>query len=497
MARAPAGRYTGAMEAVVIGGGISGLAAAYRLHRAGVAVTLLESSGRAGGVIQTLRAEGCLLEAGPDAWASNKPAALELARELGLEEQVIGVRPDARRSFILRDGVLRRLPEGFFLLAPMSLRALAATDVLSAGAKLRMALEPFIWPRVDGADESLASFVRRRFGREALERVAQPMVAGIYSADPEKLSLAATFPQFLEWERKEGSVINALRKRGKSGRGARVPPAGSTARAGWKPAQQSRPEAYPTDASGPRYGLFLTFRDGMETLPRALLDALPQEAVRLNTSARGLARDGDRWRVDTPGGPLRADAVILALPAYASAALIAGVGAELSAALAEIEYSGSAVVNFVFERAQITHPMDGIGAVIPAVEGRKLLAFSFSHVKFEGRAPQGTAVVRAFLGGAMQPEVAALPPDELRALALSELRELIGIRGGPHFSHVATHPRSMAQYHVGHVGRVARIRELAARHRGLHVIGNALDGVGIPDCIRRANSAAAQVMEAR
>lgn len=462
---------------VVIGGGISGLTAAYRLHRAGARVTLLEASDHLGGVIGSVREGDCLLETGPDCWASNKPAAMELANELGLGDQIIGTRPGTRRSFILHHGRLKRLPEGFFLISPMSVRALLKTPILSWPGKLRMAFELFKGVRRDDADESLASFVRRRFGKEALERIAQPMIAGIYTADPEKLSLKATFPAFIEMERKHGSVIKALRKRAKGEAGK----------------AQSGGEV--SKAAGPRYGLFVTFKGGMSTLPDALVAALPEGSIRKNTRTTGLAMVDGGWRVETENDSLQADAVVLALQSHLSAGLIRDTDPALADALAEIEYAGAAVVNFIFDRDQIAHAMDGIGAVIPGVEHRRIVAFSFSSVKFEGRAPEGKAVVRVFMGGALQPEIAKMSQPEQTQLALEELRALIGIKGEPKYSVAGSHLGAMAQYHVGHLDRVAGIRKLAQAHPTLAVIGNGFDGVGIPDCVRNANEATAELMK--
>jgi oxygen-dependent protoporphyrinogen oxidase len=445
----------------VIGAGISGLAAAYRLQAAGAQPTVFEASGHAGGVIRTLHEHGCLLETGPDCWAGNKPAGTELVRELGLDDELIGTREGVRRSFILHKGTLKRLPEGFFLISPMSIGALMKTDVLSFRAKLRMATELFrARGRVD--DESLAAFVRRRFGREALERIAQPMIAGIYTADPEKLSLKATFPQFIEFEREYGSVIRALRSRAR---------------------KAAQPEM--SKAAGPRYGMFVTLKRGMGSMIDALVKALPDGALRLNTRVNDLTVQADGVRV----GGERFDGAVLALPAHASASLLRDTDAELATALAAIEYAGAAVVNFIFKREQIAHAMDGIGAVIPAVEQRGLIAFSFSSVKFEGRAPEGLAIVRAFMGGALNPAVAAMPEDELVTVALNELRDLLGITGEPLFNVAASHRAAMAQYHVGHLGRVAAIHDLAAKHPRIALCGNAFDGVGTPDCVRGATQA--------
>lgn len=460
---------------VVIGAGISGLAAAYRLHKSGSRVTLLEAGDHAGGVIRTLHEQGCLLETGPDCWASNKPAGVELVRELGIDGDLVGTREGVRRSFILHNGTLKRLPEGFFLISPMSLRALVKTPILSKRGKLRMAYE-LICPRVwGGRDESLANFVRRRFGEEALQRIAQPMIAGIYTADPERLSLKATFPQFIEWEQKYGSVIRALR----ASRGRKAAPSA----------------AIDAKAAGPRYGMFVTLKHGMGALPDALVKALPPGTIRFNTRALAVNARPDGVSVTLADDTLAADAAVLALPAHASARLLVAGDGELARALREIEYAGAAVVNFIFERSQIRHAMDGIGAVIPAVENRRIIAFSFSSVKFEGRAPEGLAIVRVFMGGAQNPQVAALPEAELTRVALEELRELVGIDGEPKFAIAGSHLGAMAQYHVGHLERVARIRELAARQPRLAICGNAFDGVGIPDCIRGANEAVAALLQ--
>lgn len=470
------------LRVIVVGAGISGLAFAHRVQVLAakaarpLSLTLLEASGHVGGVIRTLRWQDCLLEAGPDCWAGTKPAGIELCRELGLEGELIGTRTGVRRSFILHNGTLKRLPEGFFLISPMSVRALAATPLLSVWGKLRMAMELFIGPKRDDADESLADFVRRRFGREALARIAQPMVAGIYTADPEKLSLQATFPQFLQMEREQGSVIAALRKKAASEQGKTT-------------------GAEVAKAAGPRYGMFVTLKQGMSTLPNALAAVLSPGTLRVNSPVAGARREGGCWRVRlADGDDLPADVLCLALPAHVSASLLRESTPGLAGALAGFEYAGAAVANFVFERAQIAHAMDGIGAVIPAVEKRRLVAFSFSSVKFEGRAPEGKVVLRAFMGGALQPEISALPPDDLKRVALEELRDLVGIQGEPLFSQAGSHHGAMAQYHVGHLQRVVETRKLVAAQRGLRVIGNAFDGVGIPDCIRGANEAARDVL---
>jgi oxygen-dependent protoporphyrinogen oxidase len=496
--------YGGAMglngkHVVVIGAGISGLTAAYRAQQAGARVTLVESSAHTGGVLHTERRDGFLLELGPDCWVSNKPGAMALARELGLEADIIGTaggNEKLRQSFILHEGKLTPIPQGFFLLAPTSIEALRGASVLSWAGKLRVARELFIKARTDGADESLASFMERRFGREALDRIAQPMVAGIYTADPAKLSLKATFPQFMDMEREFGSVLRGMRKRAK--------------------------EMHAHKAAGPRYGLFVTLKGGVQALPDALSNKLSSTAVGatymsplLSTRATKIERDGAKWRVEiepveaprsagalhsgTLGNAamaLSADAVIIALPTHAAARLLNGVKPELARELAGVSYANSAVVNLAFERSQIAHDLNGMGFVVPHVEKREIVACSFSSVKFEGRAPAGKVLLRAFMGGALLPQQSEYSESQLIETALRELSQILGIKGAPLFAVASRHRASMAQYEVGHLERLARIEALAAPLSGLRLIGNGYHGIGIPDCIARANDAIAALERA-
>lgn len=452
----------------VIGGGISGLAAAHSLARQGIAVTLLEASTRLGGVIQTESREGFLLERGPDSFISEKPEALELARQLGIESQLIETNQAHRRSFIVRDGRLLAVPEGFQLLAPSRLWPFLTSDIFSLAGKARMAAD-LILPRKSSNgtdDESLASFVRRRLGREALERMAQPMVGGIYTADPETLSLRATLPRFLDMEQKHRSLILAIWRHGASPRGT----------------------------SGARYSLFLTFDRGMQ----ALVDKLGQikAEVRLNTRAETLRRDGPTWSVTTnTGEQIKSGSVCLALPAYTAAALLKDLDASLATKLASIKYASTSTINFAYQRSAIKHPLDGFGFVVPFIEKRSLIACSFSSVKFAGRAPENHVLLRAFAGGALQPEIFALDEDEICARVEADLRELLGITSKPLFAEVAKWERSMPQYEVGHLDLVNEIETRAGQLPGLALAGNAYGGAGIPDCIRSGQSAAGSILK--
>jgi oxygen-dependent protoporphyrinogen oxidase len=481
----------------IVGGGISGLAAAHRLHELSAAdasearetatdFVLLEASMRVGGTIRTERREGFLLEGGPDAFISEKPEALALARRIGLSSHIIETNEAHRRSFVARGSRLHATPEGFQLLAPSRLWPFVTSGIFSWPGKARMALD-LLLPRRrvasdtsgDNDDESLAAFVRRRLGREALERMAQPMVGGIYTADPEQLSLRATMPRFLEMERRHRSLILAM----------------------WKAARRTSEatgdgRALQRSTSGARYSLFLSLDGGMQMLTDTLAARLPAASLRLDTRVASLAfrRESNSWLLTTQAGEsIHADAVCLALPAYASARLLRDSDAALADELEGIPYASTATVNLAFRRDSIPHPLDGFGFVVPFIERRATIACSFSSVKFAGRAPEGHALLRAFVGGALQPETFALDEDAIVSAVRRDLRELLGVREPPLFTRVEKWPRSMAQYHVGHLARVERIRTHLANHPTLRLCGNAYHGAGIPDCIRGGEQAAEQL----
>lgn len=458
-----------AKHATIVGGGISGLTAAYRLHRAaeraGVAldITVLEASERSGGVIETIHADGFTLERGPDSIITEKPWAIDLCRDLGIADEIKPTRREPRGSFIVSRGKLRPVPDGLHLMAPARLGPFAASNLMSWGGKIRALGDLVIPPNRDHTDESLASFVRRRLGSEALDRLAQPMVGGIYTADPEKLSLAATMPRFIEMERKYGSVIRGLMAaRRKAG----------------------------VSAKGPRYDLFVSPRTGTEVITKRLTSALPSGTIRNGVAVTRLEqREGD-WELTLANGTLRTDAVCLCTPAYTTASILSDLDGTLSAELNAIEYASATTVNLVYPREAIAHPLNGFGFVVPAIEKRDILACTFSSVKYADRAPQGKTLIRAFVGGAMAPEKFAFDDRETLTAVKRELADLIGVQREPERTLISRYARSMPQYHVGHLARIDRVEAAITRYDRLELAGNAYHGTGIPDCVRTAGDAA-------
>ncbi len=478
----------------VIGGGISGLAAAHRLieRDPNCRPTLLEAGPRLGGVLSTLHRDGFQVERSADNFITTLPYGLELCRRLGLTDRLTPTNPKNRRTYVVARGRLHRLPDGFMMMAPTRLWPLAVTPILSPWGKLRSAWEYFIPPRRGDDDESMAGFVRRRLGREAFDRLVEPLVSAVYAADLEKLSVLATLSRFRDMEREHGSLIRAMRQQIKARR-----------RSARRAVESNREE------SGPRYSMFVTLREGLSSLVDALADRLPKGAVRLGAEVERLVQLRDGWRVELATGaeedaptaaaseeerPLRFDAVILATPSHVAARLLETVDAELARQVGLIIHSGTAIVSLGYGREQIGHPLAGMGAVVPAVENSPILAASFSSQKYPHRAPQGKELIRVFLGGARREDLAEMPDNELVPLVEKHLAPLLGIRGEPCFLDVAHWPRTMPQYHVGHLERVAEIEARVAEIPGLELAGNAFHGVGIPDCIHGGEQAAERAL---
>ena len=469
-----------AKRVVVVGGGVAGLAAAHRIielarkDHLDIDLLLLEAMPRLGGSIITHHHDGFLVEGGPDSFITQKPAALALCRRIGIDHQLVPTDAHRRRVYVVRKGRLHAIPEGFLLLAPTRIWPFITSRLFSWPGKIRMGMDVILPARRLGPDddESLAEFVRRRFGLEALERIAQPLVGGIYTADPETLSLRTTMPRFLELEARYRSVILGMRKGPKAMTG------------------------HDRGDSGARYSMFVSFAQGMSTLIEALAGRLPQGSLRTGVPVQRIERSGNRWAAVLADGSAEvADAVILACPAYASARMLKDMDSGLSGELAGIRYASSATMTMAFRRDQIRHPLDGFGYVVPVVEGRSMIAGTFGSIKFPGRAPDGWVLMRAFLGGAVQPHIYELDDDRLKEAVLRDLAELIGIAGEPRFVELHRWPSSMPQYPVGHLKHVARMDRLTRAWPGLALAGNAFTGVGIPDCIQSGEVAAGRIIE--
>lgn len=471
---------------VVVGGGITGLAVAHFLSRPGkgtgdvpapppLKVTVVEAAPAMGGKVRTEYLAGFTLEVGPDSFVTRKPAALGLVQELGLGPRLRPTNERNQRVYVVHRGRLTPLPEGMTLLVPSRLGPVLRTPLLSWRGKARLALDLVLPSRRGTGDESLGAFVRRRFGREVLDRVAGPLLAGIHSADPERLSLLATFPRFAEMERGHGSLIRAVRRlRADRARARRLP----------------SPTSARTSLAG-----------GMGELVDALaghLRALPPERLDLRTGrpARVLVppTDDGAWRVLLAGGEeLVADHVVLALPAAGAGRLVTPLDASLGAGLEALPAASGAAVSLGLRRQDVAHPLDGFGLVVPAAEGRRITACTWSSTKFEDRAPPGHVLLRAFVGGARGGVYTELADEDLVTLALEELGELLGITGPPVVARVHRYRGGAPLYEVGHRQRVAALEE--ALPTGLHLAGSAFHGVGLPDCIEDARRTAARIAE--
>jgi len=446
---------------VVLGGGISGLTAAYRLSMVAphVHVSVLEAADRLGGIVRTVREDGFVVEAGPDSFLASKPAGLRLCRDLGMEHHLIGPTEENRGSFVLHLGHLHSLPEGLTGLVPSRLDPLLESDLFTPAGKTRLAREPEIPARAGEEDESLASFVRRRFGTEVYERLIEPLMAGIYAGDGSLLSLQATFPQLREMEREHGSVIRAIAARS-------APP-----------------------ASGPTG--FLAPRAGMEEIVEALERHLGSVELRRGQVASRIERVATGWKVCTNGGAQHpADAVILAVPVAIAGQIAGPVDAALGTALTSIPSASSATVSLAFRRDDIAHPLRGFGYVIPRVAGSPALACTWVSSKWAYRAPPEFALLRVFLGRYGHDVLLSETDDGLVALAREELRATLRITATPERRWVFRWPQVMPQYLVGHRETAARIKHRLDRLPGLYLAGNAYGGVGIPDCILGGEQAA-------
>jgi len=466
---------------IVIGGGISGLAAAYWLRKRGCKIVLLEQGDRVGGVMRSERVGGFLFEHGPTSLMTNHPDVMHFCDAVGLTDRLVEANPFSRRRYVMRGGRLLPLPSG-----PADF---LRTPIWSGAAKLRLVAEPFIAPHRGDQEESVAQFISRRFGREVLEYGFDPFVSGVYAGDPERLSMQSTFSRLVEWEQKSGSVIKGILFGRRSNRHrADTPSAG-------KPAS-------------PLKRRFFSFQDGVAELPLAIGRALG-DAVRLNSRvdrvypsgqlAGQSGPSGSGWTVEVvETGGLRtytAQAVVLAAPAPVTAGLVEPLAPAAGRALREIAYAPIVIVGLGFRRGDVGHPLDGFGCLLPGREGRRLLGSLWSSTIFPGRAPEGMVTLTNYLGGAKRPELIGKRDDELIALTLEELRTWLGVTGEPQAVKVVRWPQAIPQYTIGHAQRLAAIESGMEKWPTLVPAGNYLRGVSVPDCILQTRQVADRLVD--
>ena len=445
----------------IIGGGIAGLSAAYcleKIRRGGAELewVLFEKSERLGGVIRTDYAEGCVLEAGPDSFLSIKPEAAELCRELGLGSDIIRSNDFQRKTYILIQGRLVPLPDGLQFMVPTRVLPMVTTRLFSLATKMRMARERSIAPESREQDESVADFVRRHFGQEMVERVAEPLLAGVYGGNADSLSVRAVLPRFVEMEREHGSLVRATL------------------------------QARRTPANGAPQPLFTSLRNGMQQLVDQLVASVPTSQLRTKQPAASITRTDNGWNVSTSETSGNFDAVVLAIPAPFAGALLLKVSPLAAALLANLQYTSSAAVLLAYDKINLP---PGFGFLVPAAESRKMLACTFVHNKFSHRAPEGAALLRCFFSSARYPELLNRREEDLKGFAMQELKEILGLTAEPKMVKVYRWRYGLPQYETGHLERAAEVETQLAQLPGLHLIGNSLRGIGVPDCIRSAKLA--------
>ena len=450
-------------DVVIIGAGISGLAAAWELRTRGLRPLVLEQTGRAGGVITTEHVDGFVIDAGPDSILVQKPAAMELCRELGLGDRLFPTTPP-RTAFVVRNGKLLELPEASFLGIPTKVGPFITSPLFSIAGKLRMGSE-LLRPRGPRADESIGSFIRRRFGQEAVDYLAEPLLAGIHAGDVNELSIHSLFPRLVALEQSHGSVLRGL-------------------------------SAAMANAPKSANGAFVSLPRGLGEFADALAAALGPDTFRFNTRVVQISGASPyKLTLDTDAS-IYARRVIVTVPAWAVAPMLNSLDTLLARSCAEIPYASSATIFFGLRRDQIAHPMNGSGFVVPRVERRALMAGTWVTSKWPHRAPDGRALLRGFVGGATNPGILDRSDVALAAAAFDELKGLLGISGEPALTRVFRWPRATPQYTVGHAARLRQIEERLARLPGLFVTGSGYRGTGLPDCISDARAVAAAAAKA-
>jgi len=466
---------------VVIGAGISGLACAYeiitkaRKDNLPIELSVVERSPWIGGKILTSHADpSYTVEGGPDCFILEKPWALALVRELGMENELINTSNQASGTYIYSGKKLHRLPDGLIMMIPTKIIPFATSSLISWPGKIRMGMDIVIPKRRETGDESLASFVIRRLGKEALDKIAEPLVGGIHAGNPDTMSLLSTFPRFLEMEQQSGSLIRGMFARKKA----------------MAEAMKKRPKT-----GAPPRTFFISMKNGMNQLTGALAEIIGRERIKTNQEVKTVVKKDHGYTLQMADGQLlQADQLVMSSEAFATASMINKLAPELAMTLEQIPYVSSSIISLVFRREDIHRPLDTYGFIVPRIEGRKIMATTWSSIKWPHRAPEDKLLMRAFVGGAQQPELAELNDEKILALVRRELTEIIGITAKPEQVWINRWPRGMPQYTLGHQERLEKIDQYADTLPGLHLTGAGYRGIGIPDCINNARKTGQKVL---
>ena len=468
----------------IVGGGISGLATAFYIEKLSrenncadrFEIQLFEASDRIGGKIFTRKADGLTLEMGAESFLARKPWGIQLCRDLEIVDRLASTRSDTKKTFIWNDNHMHRLPEGLSGFVPASLGSLRSTTLLSLAGKLRIAMDLVLPAKRGDDDESVASFISRRIGRQAWERIAEPLLCGIYCANGDELSLDATFPRLRQLEKQHGSLIRGLKKQ--------------------KQAAEANTNTSATDSSPKFVSPFATFGDGMSTLPESVASRLTQTELHFQRAVTALSKQGHTWSVQFANGdPAEFDEVVLALPAFHSSRLLEQSDSALAGYLAKIRHASTALVNIWYDARQLQHSMDGYGFVIPTKHQQVMTAVTWTSSKHANRAPDGLRLLRAYLGKSGSDITEKESDQELFEIAMQQLQRTMGIRSTPVDYCIQRWPQGSPQYTMQHPELMSVIDECVKKQAGLHLCGASYRGVGIPDCIHSAMQAAGKIVD--
>jgi oxygen-dependent protoporphyrinogen oxidase len=461
----------------IIGGGIAGLSAAYVLEKEAadngisIEIDLIEKQSRIGGNILTERIDDFIVEGGPDCVFSEKPASLKLCETLGLEEELLKTREEKKGTYVYWNNKLHDLPEGVILMIPTMIMPILLSSLISFPGKMRMALEPFIPKRSNLAEESLSHFVTRRLGKELLDKIAEPLVAGIHAGNPETMSITASFPRFVELEQKYGSLIQGMLSRRKE-------------------------MVSMMKGRTPKYTMFMTLKKGLQELTDNIQSTLRITNKLTDNEVVKIIKKNSGYEASLKAGDVKLyDSVIIATPSYITSRLLRGFDSELADKLMEIPYISTATVSLAYSAADVNHIKNGFGFIVPGISNRKIMAATYTSNKFPYRAPEGSMLLRCFVGGAQNEDLVFLDNKKMIKMVQTELKDIVNIKAKPIFTKIYRWEKAMPQYVIGHIDRIKKIEELSAKHSGLYLTGSAYNGIGISDCITTSHKVAEEAVK--